>query len=46
MVMTSSASDGAEIAKRHTTKSQRKELALRMKDDDDPLKLVIVRDMW
>ncbi|HLP82610.1 MAG TPA: type I restriction enzyme endonuclease domain-containing protein, partial [Nitrosomonas sp.] len=32
--------------KHHTTKQQRKTLAERMKDDNDALKLVIVRDMW
>ena len=46
IVMTSSASDGPEIAKYHTTKKQRQDLARRMKDNDDELKLVIVRDMW
>lgn len=46
VVMTSSASDGAEISKHHTTKEQRRALAERMKDPDDELKLVIVRDMW
>lgn len=46
VVMTSSAADGPEIAKHHTTKKERQLLANRMKDDDDPLKLVIVRDMW
>ncbi|MDQ6956135.1 MAG: DUF3387 domain-containing protein, partial [Mariprofundaceae bacterium] len=46
VVMTSSSSDGAEINKHHTTKTQRKTLADRMKHPDDPLKLVIVRDMW
>ena len=46
VVMTSSASDGEEIAKHHTTKQQRQILANRMKDNDDKLKLVIVRDMW
>ena len=46
VVMTSSSSDGPEIAKHHTTKAQRKTLADRMKHPDDPLKLVIVRDMW
>ena len=46
VVMTSSSSDGPEIAKHHTTKAQRKMLADRMKHPDDPLKLVIVRDMW
>lgn len=33
-------------SKHHTTKSQRKALAARMKDVNDPLKIVIVRDMW
>ena len=46
VVMTSSASDGAKIAKHHTTKEQRRALADRMKDPNDDLKLVIVRDMW
>lgn len=46
VVMTASSSDGPELAKHHTTKQQRKALAERMKDNDDELKLVIVRDMW
>jgi len=46
VVMTSKSSDGPEISKHHTTKAQRKTLADRMKHPDDPLKLVIVRDMW
>jgi type I restriction enzyme R subunit len=46
VVMTSVSSDGPEIAKHHTTKEQRRALAERMKDPDDELKLVIVRDMW
>ena len=46
VVMTSSASDGPEIAKHHTSKKDRQKLAERMKEDDDELKLVIVRDMW
>ena len=46
VVMTSSSSDGPNIQKHHTTKSQRKALAARMKDVNDPLKIVIVRDMW
>ena len=46
VVMTSSSSDGPEMAKHHSTKQQRKLLADRMKDTDDELKLVIVRDMW
>ncbi|OAV43960.1 type I restriction endonuclease subunit R [Lewinella sp. 4G2] len=46
VVMTSASSDGAEVARHHTTKSDRKFLAARMRDPNDPLKLVIVRDMW
>lgn len=46
VVMTASSSDGPLLAKHHTSKEQRKMLAERMKDDSDPLKLVIVRDMW
>lgn len=46
VVMTASSSDGAEMAKHHTNKQQRQKLANRMKDINDELKLVIVRDMW
>ncbi|MDO8774979.1 MAG: type I restriction endonuclease subunit R [Burkholderiaceae bacterium] len=46
VVMTAASSDGPKLAKHHTTKEQRKLLAERMKAEDDPLKLVIVRDMW
>lgn len=46
VVMTSTSSAGVYIAKHHTTKEQRRKLADRMKDPDDELKLVIVRDMW
>jgi type I restriction enzyme, R subunit len=46
VVMTSASSDGPEISKHHTTKDQRRMLADRMKDTEDELKLVIVRDMW
>lgn len=46
VVMTSSSSDGPKMAKHHSTKQQRKTLADRMKDPDNELKLVIVRDMW
>lgn len=46
VVMTSASSDGPKIAKHHTTKIQRRTLADRMKDPEDELKLVIVRDMW
>lgn len=46
VVMTASSSDPEEYQPHHTTKEERKELALRFKDVHDPLKLVIVRDMW
>ncbi|MFC1478743.1 type I restriction endonuclease subunit R [Candidatus Margulisiibacteriota bacterium] len=46
VVMTSASSDGPEISKHYTSKDQRRALADRMKDPEDELKLVIVRDMW
>jgi type I restriction enzyme, R subunit len=46
VVMTASSSDGPDMMKHHTTKDQRRTLADRMKDTSDPMKLVIVRDMW
>lgn len=46
VIMTAASSDGPVMQKHHTTKTQRSMLADRMKDPDDPLKLVIVRDMW
>ncbi len=46
VVMTSASADGPKIAKHHTTKEQRRTLAERMKNPDDELQLVIVRDMW
>jgi type I restriction enzyme R subunit len=46
VVMTAASSDGVAMAKHHTNKTQRKALSERMKDETDPLKLVIVRDMW
>ncbi len=46
VVMTAASSDGPVMQKQHTTKAQRKALSDRMKDPADPLKLVIVRDMW
>lgn len=46
VVMTASSSDGPELMKHHTTKQERRALADRMKDIHDPLKIVIVRDMW
>ncbi|MGN6044617.1 type I restriction enzyme subunit R domain-containing protein, partial [Staphylococcus aureus] len=46
VIMTSLAADGAALANHHTTKKDRQILANRMKDPEDKLKLVIVRDMW
>ncbi len=46
VVMTSASSDGPMVARHYTTKEQRRILAERMKNPDDELKLVIVRDMW
>ncbi len=46
VIMTASSSDGPQMEKHHTTKQQRRDLANRMKDTNDELKLVIVRDMW
>ncbi len=46
VVMTASSADGPEMQKHHTTKFGREVLAERFKDPDDPIKLVIVRDMW
>jgi len=46
VVMTASSADGPGMAAHHTSKEQRKTLADRMKDPDDELRLVIVRDMW
>ena len=44
--MTSSSDDPESFQPHRTTKTQRKELAIRIKDPLDELKLVIVRDMW
>ena len=46
VVMTASASDKAYLQPHHTSKSQKKDLEKRFKDPEDPLKIVIVRDMW
>ena len=46
VVMTASSADGPVMQKLHTTKGERKILSDRMKDPADPMKLVIVRDMW
>ena len=46
VVMTGSASDPPEWQQHIRTKQKREALATRFKKPDDPLKLVIVRDMW
>lgn len=46
VVMTGSAADPAEFQPHIHSKDVRKELKLRAKNADDPLELVIVRDMW
>ncbi|MGZ5498827.1 MAG: type I restriction enzyme endonuclease domain-containing protein, partial [Candidatus Aminicenantales bacterium] len=46
VVMTGSASDPAEWQTHIRPKSGRDRIARRFKDPDDPLNLVIVRDMW
>lgn len=46
VVMTGSATDPAEFQPHIHSKDVRKDLKLRAKNADDPLELVIVRDMW
>ena len=46
VVMTGSASDPEGWQEHIRNKSRREEMAKRFKDPKDPLKLVIVRDMW
>ena len=46
VVMTASASDETYLQPHHTNKTQKKDLEKRFKNPDDPLKIVIVRDMW
>ena len=46
IVMTGSASDPKDYQPHVRNKPRRKALAERFKDPNDPLKLVIVRDMW
>ncbi|XXU74406.1 type I restriction endonuclease subunit R [Sorangium sp. So ce1151] len=46
VVMTGSAADAPELAPHVRTKARRARLAERFKDPSDPLKIVIVRDMW
>lgn len=46
VIMTSSSSDPAGWQQHNTSKDERKMLAERFKNPDDPLELVIVRDKW
>ena len=46
IIMTGSASDKADLQPHVFTKAQKKRLERRFKDPADPLKIVIVRDMW
>lgn len=46
IIMTGSASDEAKLQKHIYSKQVKKDLEKRIKDVDDELKLVIVRDMW
>jgi type I restriction enzyme R subunit len=46
IVMTGSSADPAHFQPHRTDKAQRKLLEKRFKDPDNPLELVIVRDMW
>jgi type I restriction enzyme R subunit len=46
VVMTSASDDPESFQPHHTTKHQRKDLAVRLKDVNDELDLVIVQSMW
>lgn len=46
VIMTGTATDRAELRHHQYSKAQRDRLAKRFKDPEDPLQLVIVRDMW
>ncbi len=46
VIMTANASDGPDMVRHHTTKEQRYQLSERIKNPNDELKIVIVRDMW
>ncbi len=46
IVMTGTASDRPELQSHLYSKAQKKRLERRFKNPDDPLRLVIVRDMW
>ena len=46
VVMTGAASDPLDWQQHICNKKRRDDIAKRARDPDDPLKLVIVRDMW
>jgi len=46
VIMTGSASDPLDWQEHIRTKTRRKDIGERMKNPEDPLKIVIVRDMW
>ncbi len=46
VIMTAASSDGPKMERHHTSKAERRNMADRFKDENDPLRLVIVRDMW
>ena len=46
VVMTTSAADDEHLQPHHTSAQQKKDLEKRFKDPTDPLKIVLVRDMW
>ena len=46
VIMTASSSDPAAWERHKTSKDERKTLRERFQDPDDPLQIVIVRDMW
>ncbi|MDR0285067.1 MAG: type I restriction endonuclease subunit R, partial [Propionibacteriaceae bacterium] len=46
VIMTGSAADPVDFQPHVRTKEEREQIKLRAKDPDDPLQIVIVRDMW
>lgn len=46
VVMTAASDDGPKMARRHTTKEQKRTISDRLKNPEDSLQMVIVVDMW
>ena len=46
VIMTASASDPPELRAHHTSKPQKDQIGNRLRDPEDDLKIVLVRDMW